>query len=318
LKPNQIQISVVVCTFNRAGLLTECLSHLATLDFPVAQFEILVVDNASTDETAAVIAEYIKRFPNIVIRYVYEATPGLSHARNRGLREAAGEYVAFIDDDGLAAPEWLTEITLTFQTCQADAVGGEVTLLFREKPPYWLTSRFHGWLSVFHPARSTPYPVSGRPFPVGCNIAFRRQLLLDLGEFDPRLGRKGTALLAGEETALFTLMLQAGKKLFIAPKASVRHIVDRDRMTRRYFSRIQKGLIASRLANYQKLTPGKRRWLLARLIPETIGNFILFILSIPTIRYWFLFYLLFYRSVIKLTVIAKMKRDPDRLSGEPA
>jgi glycosyltransferase involved in cell wall biosynthesis len=299
---------VVICTFNRAGLLAESLNHLVTQDFPANQFEILVIDNASTDQTAAVTADYIHKFPNIRIKYVYEATPGLSHARNRGLREAVGEFVAFIDDDGLAVPEWLTEITLTFQTCRADAVGGEVTLLFREKPPYWLTHRFHGWLSVFHPAQATPYSISRSPFPVGCNFAFRRDVLLELGEFDPKLGRKGTNLLAGEETALFVTMLQAGKKLFIAPKASVRHIVERDRMTLRYFLRIQKGLIMSRLSAYQHLKPGKRVLLLVLLFLEALLNGVLFLISIPTIRYWFLSYLMFYRSVLKIkAVLAKPK-----------
>jgi glycosyltransferase involved in cell wall biosynthesis len=300
VEPNQIQISVVVCTFNRAALLAESLAHLATQDFPAERFEILVVDNASTDRTAAVVSGLITQFPKIRIKYIYEAEPGLSHARNCGLREAAGEYVAFIDDDGLAVPEWLTEISLTFQTCRADAVGGEVTLLFREKPPYWLTPRFHGWLSVFHPVQSQPYSIKARPFPVGCNIAFRRDLLFELGEFDPQLGRKGSSLLAGEETALFIAMIQAGKKLFIAPKAAVRHIVARDRMTFKYFLKIQKGLLLSKLSRYQPPTRGKRILLLVRLILEALLNGVLLLIAIPTVRYWFLAYLFFYRSLLKI------------------
>jgi glycosyltransferase involved in cell wall biosynthesis len=234
----------------------------------------------------------------------------LSHARNRGLRETAGEYVAFIDDDGLAAPEWLTEISLTFQTCRADAVGGEVILLFRDKPPYWLTPRFHGWLSVFHPVQSQPYPIKGRPFPVGCNIAFRREVLLELGEFDPQLGRKGTSLLAGEETALFIAMIREDQKLFIAPKASVRHIVTQDRMTLKYFMKIQKGLVLSKLSHYRPPLRGKRVFLLTRLILETLLNGVVFLIALPTVRYWVLAYLFFYRSLLKIKVaLAKPKAE---------
>jgi hypothetical protein len=165
-------------------------------------------------------------------------------------------------------------------------------------------------LSVFHPVQSQPYPIKGRPFPVGCNIAFRREVLLELGEFDPQLGRKGTSLLAGEETALFIAMIREDQKLFIAPKASVRHIVTQDRMTLKYFMKIQKGLVLSKLSHYRPPLRGKRVFLLTRLILETLLNGVVFLIALPTVRYWVLAYLFFYRSLLKIKVaLAKPKAE---------
>lgn len=102
---NVIKISVVVCTFNRADILPLALQSLCEQTPHHDQTEIIVVDNNSPDNTRQVVDEFIEKYPNI--RYCFEPIQGLSHARNRGWREARGEYVGYLDDDAKAPPEWL-------------------------------------------------------------------------------------------------------------------------------------------------------------------------------------------------------------------
>src|SRR5258706_654344 len=119
-----IKISAVICTYNRAEYLGRAIESLAHQDLDSAGYEIIVVDNNSTDTTAQLVKNSIEAYPSIQIRYVLETEQGLSAARNRGAHEAAGNYIAYVDDDARAVQGWLSSLLASFLKLQAACIGG--------------------------------------------------------------------------------------------------------------------------------------------------------------------------------------------------
>lgn len=223
--------SVIVCTFNRAHSLAETLERLGRLAYPVDEHEILVVDNGSTDGTAAVIGAAAAGMRNLVP--LREATPGLSHARNRGIAAARGQFVAFIDDDAWPEPDWLTALERGFLPEDVMCVGGRVTAVWPDNaPPAWLPERLAGFYSlVDYGARQTlHYP----DYPAGTNIAFRKSVLNEMAGFSEKLGRVGACLLSMEETDICLRIEAAGYRVSYRDDALVRHVIQPDRLTREW------------------------------------------------------------------------------------
>ncbi len=224
--------SIIVCTYNRCALLDKALRSLMAQSFPADRFEIIVVDNNSTDGTAAVVRACAAESP-VAISYLVEKEQGLSHARNRGVGEARGEFVAFIDDDAAAEPPWLEKLAEGFADPRTACVGGRALPAFeasRSGWPEWLPGRFVGFFSIVDHAgrRELHYP----GYPAGTNIAFRKRALRDTGMFSPRLGRSGASLLSMEETDLCLRLERAGHRIVYLPEAVVRHTVPEERLTR--------------------------------------------------------------------------------------
>jgi hypothetical protein len=184
-----------------------------------------------------------------------------------------------------------------------EAIGGPIELEFRAPIPYWLTDRFHGWLGRYRAVCAEPYRLEDPPWPGGGNMAFRRELLLEMGGFDPDLGRQGEQLLAAEETTLFKQIAAEGKAIWVQPAAVLRHIIGPERLRMRYFIRLQQGLMRSRAGYYRQARPLKRFILVVRALLELLFNGILLLLSILIPRYFFLAYLFFYRSLLKLGLL---------------
>lgn len=190
-----IVLSVVVCTLNRAGLLRGVLDGLANQQAPGLEYEVVVVDNGCVDGTSEVILEYENKLGNF--RYVSEPTTGLSHARNKGWEEAQGLYVGYLDDDCRVPREWVAKVVKIIKELNPGAFGG----------PYYgfLESGSPGW---FHYGDHVPKEQScflGREewwALSGGNLVIRRDLLAQLGGFDPTLGKRGSRVSFGEETEL--------------------------------------------------------------------------------------------------------------------
>lgn len=228
--------SVVVCTHNRADLCAGCLEHLVRQDLSPREYEILVIDNRSIDDTRAVVRRYGRNARGVPVRYCYEPELGLSASRNAGMEAARGEIIAFIDDDARAAPGWLRCLRETYARYGADVVGGRVELSFPHGRPEWLTGDLEGWLSGLD-LGDRPRPVCYPAFLVGANISFRTEWLGMMGGFDTGLGRKGRALSSGEECELHWRMERAGARVYYSPGAMVTHLVAPERLKRGWFIR---------------------------------------------------------------------------------
>jgi glycosyltransferase involved in cell wall biosynthesis len=241
-------ISVVVCTHNRASSLRHALNSLVVQTLGRLTYEVVVVNNCSTDETPAAVEAYqVSNGP--CIRLVDEPLLGLGHARNRGWQAAQGDYVAFMDDDARADPRWLEGAVELFQTHRPVpiVVGGQIRPWYVNPKPVWYKDEYEvrSWggevrcLSI------------GESFS-GSNMIFAKDVLQQLGGFDVGVGMQGDRVSMGEETVLFhKIWDQLGDQavLLYHPKLVVYHAVSRRRMTLRYhLSRwFVAGQVASRL-----------------------------------------------------------------------
>jgi glucosyl-dolichyl phosphate glucuronosyltransferase len=241
---SMIEISIAVPTFNRDKCLKQCISSLVDQIFPVEKYEIMIIDNASTDYTQKVTEEAISLFSRHNISYIYEPTPGLLSGRHRGALEAKGEILVFIDDDIEADENWLSAIHESFQDQSVQLVGGRNLPKYEANPPDWLK---YFWID--HPHGKFCEELSLLDFGTeilkinanyvwGLNFSIRRQALFDLGGFHPDCIPKHLQYLQGDgETGLTTKANQLGYKAIYQPKALVLHQVPQSRMTHEYFER---------------------------------------------------------------------------------
>ena len=197
------RISVVVCTFNGARTIRECLESLRRQDYP--SYDVHVIDDGSTDETSQIVRE----FPEV--HYFHQPNDGLSAARNVGVQRATGEIVAYTDDDCVVEQDWLRHLVQCFEDLQVDAAGGPN-----------ITPQSDSWAAkcvALCPGNPSHVMLDDRcaEHVPGCNMAFRRQALLDMGGFDPQFRQ------AGDDVDVFWRMIDAGKKIGFAPGAMVWH-----------------------------------------------------------------------------------------------
>jgi glycosyltransferase involved in cell wall biosynthesis len=248
--------SIVVCTYNRAESLRDTLRALQALKpAPGRAWEVIVVDNNSKDHTKAVVEEVQRGWP--LLRYEFEGTQGLSHARNHGIACARGGVILFTDDDVLPEPEWLETTLEGLHKYGADACGGWIGPIWESPPPPWLTERFYGFLAV-RTDRSDDHPINGdTPTPFGANMAFRRPVFDRVGLFDTSRGRKGAVLASGEDGEMFERILAADMKVVFLGRSRVHHKVESFRTTKRYFRRWR--IQTSRNLATSRGVPGTRR-----------------------------------------------------------
>jgi glycosyltransferase involved in cell wall biosynthesis len=227
------RISAIICTHNRADYLERALESLAEQSLPPEQFEVLVVDNASTDQTAAVCAKWMKRIANF--HWMREDRLGLSWARNAGAAASRAPYLAYLDDDARADRDWLKQLLHTFEASATPpaCVGGRVWLDWETAAPSWLPARYYS-LYTFVDQGEEARPLGEGEYLVGANIAFRRDVLGEIGGFDTNLGRKGSLLLSGEESAIVNRLRERGLPVYYCGSAVVRHAVPPSRRRRRW------------------------------------------------------------------------------------
>ncbi len=231
-------ISVVICTHNRAVLLQQTLASLVGQRLREAEFEILVVDNRSTDDTSEVVRSFASA-GTMPIRYLFEPALGLCQARNTGWQAARGRYVAYLDDDTIAAANWLTAIKAAFESNpEAGAVGGRVDPLWEVECPSWLSDHAARVLAIVDWGPE-PKPLADVRIEwlVGANLALPRTVLAEIGGFHPALDRVGSNMLSSGDVFLQKRILDRGYRCIYYPPMAVQHTVPRSRLTKRWFRR---------------------------------------------------------------------------------
>jgi len=231
-----MNISVILCTFNRARDLSRALDSLAASVLPSScEWEVLVVDNNSTDDTKNVVDAYCKEHPGR-FRYVFEPTPGKSYALNRGIRESHGELLAFLDDDVRVEPEWLRNLTSPLSDPRWAGVGGRILPEDGFQKPSWLsTDKAYALapLAVFDPEIPAG-KMNDTPF--GANMAFPRRAFEKYGNFRCDLGpQPGGAPQKSEDSEFGHRVLKSGESMRYEPSAVVYHIVPPNRLKKKYF-----------------------------------------------------------------------------------
>ena len=231
-----MMLSLAICTYNRALLLPRALDSVAGQKRAPQEFEILVVDNGSTDQTREVVAHY--QLQDSRIRYVVEPNPGIAQARNRALAEARGEYLAFIDDDAWADPDWLTNLLAPIEsvTPAPECVVGPVSLVWEGNRPDWFPDRFESLLCRYEMG-DVPHFLNADGYLLTTNSLFHRETLLQLGGMRTDLGHKRKALIGGEDNDIFNRLIANGHRVYYQPTARVNHPVPKERQTRRFLLR---------------------------------------------------------------------------------
>jgi glycosyltransferase involved in cell wall biosynthesis len=230
-------ISLIIPTYNRAGVLKRALDSAMNLSYSPDQYEIVVVDNGSTDGTPAVVRDAQKKYPNRSLSYVREERVGLHYARHAGVWAAKGDILVFTDDDATFAPGWLAAYAEAFDAhAEMVAAGGPVRPDWEAPPPKWLLefmgdAKTFGMLSLMEPHNSFRLAPDGVFF--GVNMAIRRNVLLKLGGFNP--DSFGDSWLGDGETGLVYKIWRHKMPIGYVPEALVYHHIPAERMTVRYF-----------------------------------------------------------------------------------
>jgi glycosyltransferase involved in cell wall biosynthesis len=224
-------ISVIVATYNRARLLDECLQHIARQRFEAGD-EIIVVDNGSSDDTAAVLAAHQRTSP-VPLRTLVEPAAGKSRALDRALEAARGDVLAFTDDDVNVCEGWLDAIRDAMSDGRLALVGGPVRPRWQCQPPRWLRLGGEGYGRLAAPLALLDYgplpaPLGSRTA-LGANLAVRREVIERLGGFASHLGKLRGTLLSGEDHELCQRIQAAGLSTAYWPAARVSHWVPVER-----------------------------------------------------------------------------------------
>ena len=229
-------VSVVVCTRNRAQILAQSSEALLALDYPPGRWEVLIVDNGSTDDTLEV-AQGIARSRPELVRVIEERELGLSASRNAGVRQARGEIIAFADDDSFPEAAWLRALVevLAGET-DALVVGGPVEPWIQGELPPWFGDRYMAFLTAWDKGPELQQ-LTYNDYPRGANIAFRREVFERFGSFSTDLGYKGNSLVSCDEIEICLRVERGGGRIFYVPGARVRHLTGADRVTPLWLAR---------------------------------------------------------------------------------
>lgn len=241
----RLDVSVIVCTYNRSHLLRNSLERFCEIFTETLSWELIVVDNNSTDETPSVVSHYTDN-TNLPVQYLFEPEQGLSHARSTGIRYARGQVVAFTDDDVLVDRDWVLEIRRAHNQYHAACFGGPIYPLWDAPPPRWLTEELNSNLALLNYGDEDH--VLDPPRLWGANMAFTREVFDQYGTFDTALGRTAGKLYGGEDIEYIGKLHNGGEKVMYCAKMRVGHHISNDRMKKSYFRkwRFDQGELRSR------------------------------------------------------------------------
>ncbi len=248
----RIDVTIVLCTYNRADRLRVALLSLTALQIPDGvTAEVLVVDNASTDHTADVVNEVAIGSP-IFVRGICEDKQGVVHARNCGVANARGEWIAFFDDDQLADPHWLAELLRAASEQKVRCVGGFVMLQLPDGESRNLSPVCRILLGETV-GRKSAQKYDHRFTPGTGNLMVHRTAFEEVGTFNPEFHERG------EDTDFFLRMLHAGMSGWFTPAAIVHHVIPPERLSDEFLLRLSH-IMANGMAEDERHAHGKYRY----------------------------------------------------------
>jgi glycosyltransferase involved in cell wall biosynthesis len=224
-------ISAIICTYNREKFLIELFASIEKQTIDPNRFEVVIVDNNSTDGTKELSKHFAKNNPHLNVRYLFEPNQGLSFARNKGVAESKGKWVTFLDDDATLTPSFL-EIVLDYFEKQPNVacIGGKILLDYETNPPpNWVSKYIVGMFGYFNPS-NREFVFRKNSFPRGSNMSFCKSVFDTVGGFNTKLGRSGGNMVGSEEKEFFARFLANGFSATYLPQAVVYHAVPDERL----------------------------------------------------------------------------------------
>ncbi len=232
-------LTAIICTYNRARYVGKLLESIAANDLAKTEYELLLVDNNCTDNTREVCEAFAAAHPDVIFRYTTESEQGLSAAKNRGIKEAKGDIIVYIDDDALVDPWYLRTYAEWFATHpETMACGGPIEPLYETSEPDWMTpytkALLTAWMNYGEKVREYP---RGR-YPGGGNAAYRKEVFEQVGGFNTALGRKGGNLMGSEEKDIFDKMHTLNMQILYLPEPILHHCIPQAKLEKPYFDRL--------------------------------------------------------------------------------
>lgn len=229
-------VTAVICTFNRARYLRKAIRSLLEQTMSRDQYEIIIVDNNSTDNTRAVAATFESE---LNLRYIFEPVQGLCQARNTGLAHARGTYVAYLDDDGLVVPGWTQAIADSFRMAERSigCVGGSIEVLWEIPRPDWISDPLLCYYGDLAYEKSWKYLDGIHEYVGGGNAAYPVALLKAMGGFDTSMGHKGSKIRYSEESILHLRMIEQGHSLLYNANMRIMHHAGEEKVNYNWLKR---------------------------------------------------------------------------------
>jgi glycosyltransferase involved in cell wall biosynthesis len=231
-----MKISIIICTYNRELYLPKCLEHLKNQTEAPSNFEIILVNNNSTDKTENICENFIQENPQLSVIYIKENNPGLSFARNKGIETASGDILCFIDDDGFAIQEYVTIVKRFAEDPHYKDIisfGGKVIPCYNKgKEPKWISSYIDGLVSKVD--LGDKVMLFTKKYPAGCNMVFRKEFFEEHGGFNVDLHTRG------DDKFVFDKLKKAGLKTLYLPALKVEHFIDDYRLEKGFIIRLSK------------------------------------------------------------------------------
>ncbi len=225
-----MELSLIICTYNREKYLQKTLDFIDLQTLDTNRFEIIIVDNNSSDSTKLIAEDYIKNHSNA--RYIFESKQGLSYARNTGYKEAKSENLLYLDDDAYLNAEGLENLVDFINSDEnLTIVGGRAVIKYPEEKPEWVTKSVVNWLGSYDygddiiEVNSENIKKKIVRFPIGCCFFVRKRILDEIDGFNPKLGRVGTKMLAGEEFLISKYVQKNNGRIVYFPRIKVDHAI---------------------------------------------------------------------------------------------
>ena len=261
-------LSIIICTYNREKYIGPLLDSIAKNDYPTTDYEIVLVDNNCTDNTREVCEQFAAAHKEVAFRYVIESEQGLSAARNKGIKEAKGDIIIYVDDDALVDSDYIRIYAEHFAAhTDTMAAGGPIEPLYETQEPAWMSpytkALLTAWMNYGNQVREYP---KGR-YPGGGNAAYRKVVFDKVGLFNTELGRKGNLLLASEEKDIFDKMKAQGMKVLYLPTPVLHHSIPQAKLEEDYFNRLTLQIGRSERMRTRAISKGKY---LSRLFSEAV------------------------------------------------
>lgn len=236
-------ISIVICSYNRADYIIGALESLYNQTLEKEKFEVLVVDNNSIDNTGDLVQQYMSEHPQFDLRYLTESRQGASFARNTGAAFARSPLLCFMDDDAIAEKHYLQRI-LSFFSSHADAagMGGRIIPKYIPEEPTWMSHFVSSLVGNFDYSPEQTVFREGK-YPLESNMVVRKQDFDAIGGFNTDLpGVKGTLRIGGEGKDFFLRLQSRHQKIYYDPHVIVEHIVEVKKLTPHYMYRVASGI----------------------------------------------------------------------------
>jgi len=229
-----MEISIIICTYNSSKLLSRCLSSLVNVDLNNIDYEIIIVDNNSNDDTKNIVEDYI--LINNNIKYNFFSIQGLAKARNYGISLASKKYILFTDDDITFDKDFIKGYVNLIKLKNPGMAGGRILLKYNRKRPNWLSDKIdymYGWID--YGVKTIIFPTGS--YPLGPSFLIKSSLLKEIGDFNPNLGLSGQkeTILRGEETDLAIRFKNYGIPLYYCGGSLVYHNVNEKRLNKEWF-----------------------------------------------------------------------------------